>query len=1424
MAEFEGRGVRTRRLRVSHAFHSGLMEPMLEEFAAVAESVSYAEPAIGVVSGVTGRLAGVGELTDPGYWVRQVRDAVRFGDVVRTLRGEGVGLFVEAGPDGALTAMAADSAGEDVGLVALLRRDRDEEHTAVSALGRIHARGQGVDWAGFFAGRGGRRVGLPTYAFQHERFWLDAPELSGDASELGQEPANHPLLGAAVRLPDSDGVVVTGRLSLRSHPWLADHAVGGMVLLPGTAFVEMAIRAGDEVGAGLLQELVLEAPLVLPEQGGVRVQLVVSGEDDSGHRDVTVHSSPAAGAADSPWTVHARGVLASTSATPSEPSPWASQWPPAGAEAVDLEDFYPELSAAGLAYGPVFQGVRGAWRRDGEVFVEVALPEGVTADGFGLHPALLDAALHGLSLRHGADAGPMLPFVWSGVVLHAVGATGVRVRLEQTADDTASIELADATGSPVASVGSLVLRALSAEQLSGPALHDALFGLEWVPAAVPESASAGTWAVVGDGLGLELEGSVAVHPDLDDLARAVEGGAALPDNVVVACVPDRAAGEDVAEAARQAAHRALGLVQRWLDDDRFADGRLIVLTSRAVAAGGPADGRVDLVWAPVWGLLRSALAESPGRFVLADVDVVQGCGGLLVAGVASGESEFVVRGGEVRVPRLVRRSGSGSGLVVPTGVEAWRLDSEGEGTLDGLVFVERTDVTAGLGANEVRVGLRAAGVNFRDVLNVLGMYPGDAGLLGLEGAGVVLEVGAGVADLAPGDRVMGMFTGAFGPVAVADRRLVARVPEGWSFAEAATVPVVYLTAYYGLVDLAGLQPGESVLIHAAAGGVGIAAVQLARYLGAEVFGTASAGKWGTLRGLGLDDAHIASSRTLDFEAAFLQATDGRGVDVVLDSLAREFVDASLRLLPRGGRFVEMGKTDVRDADQVAADHPGVIYQAFDVLDAGLDRIQEMFQALDALFAQGALAPLPLVTWDVRRAPEAFRYLSQARHVGKVVLSIPQALDAAGTVLVTGASGALGGLVARHLVTERGVRNLLLVSRRGVEAPGTADLVAELEGLGAAVRVAACDVADRDPLAEVIASIEADRPLVGVVHTAGVVDDGVVGSLTPDRMDAVSRPKVDAAWNLHELTRELDLSLFVLFSSASGVMGSAGQGNYAAANTFLDALAAYRRGRGLPAVSLAWGLWERASAMTAGLEVADRERMARGGVIGLSDEVGLALFDAAESTGEALVVPVQLDMARLRNGPVPTLLQGLVRTSTRRAAEAGNRKTLLDRLATLPPEKRLEALLDLVRTQVAVVLGHRAASAIDPEQAFNTLGFDSLSAVEFRNQLGVATGLRLPATLLFDYPNAAALTKYVDAELNPGAETGDDSTTDRIRGILTSIPIERLRDAGLLDALLGLAGIQDGAREGRNNEPQVSIDEMDTESLIQMALDGEGDDE
>ncbi|MFF9352725.1 SDR family NAD(P)-dependent oxidoreductase [Streptomyces sp. NPDC014734] len=1353
-AGFEARGRKTKRLTVSHAFHSPRMDGMLDAFRQVAETLTYEAPRIPIVSNLTGDLVSAEEITDPGFWVRHVREAVRFLDGVRALEAQGVTTFVELGPDGVLTAMAQDCVtGDDASFAAALRAGRPEPEALVAAVARAHTRGAAVDWDAFFAGTGAAHVELPTYAFQRKRYWLRSPAGAvGDVESAGLGRADHPLLGAAVPLADSDGFLFTGRLSLETHPWLADHAVMGTVLLPGTAFVELAVRAGDQVGCDRLDELTIEAPLILPEHGALQLQIMVGAPLDAGHRTVELYSRARDAAVEEPWTRHATGVL--TTGAP-QPSFDLAAWPPPGAEAAAVEGLYEHLAQGGFAYGPVFQGLKAAWLRGDEVFAEVELPEDRRSEAaaFGLHPALLDAALHATFARKGGDEQGRLPFSWNGVSLHAVGAGTLRVHLSPVGADGVSLELADATGAPVAVVEHLALRPVAAGSLGGrtAAHHESLFRLDWAtvptPAASTDSVS---WAVLdGDGSAAPVAGAT-VHADVDALAAAVENGAEAPA-FVLAHLPARPVADDeVTEAVHTAVRDALVLVQRWLADDRFADSRLVLVTRGAVATQSDA-GVHDLAHAPVWGLVRSAQSENPDRLVLADLDDGT-TDDDLAAALASGEPQFALRRGTVHAPRLARVASAGA-MVPPADEPAWRLDILDKGTLENLTLLPTPEATAPLEPGQVRVAVRAAGVNFRDVLNALGMYPGDAGLMGSEGAGVVLETGPGVTDLAPGDRVMGMLPGGFGPLVVVDRRMIAPMPGGWTFAEAASVPIVFMTAYYALRDLADLRGGESLLVHAAAGGVGMAAVQLARHWGVDVFATASPGKWGTLRSLGLADDRIASSRDLAFEEKFREASDGRGVDVVLDSLAREFVDASLRLLPRGGRFVEMGKTDVRLPEEVAAACPGVTYQAFDLTEAGLDRIQEMLRELLELFDRGALTTPPITAWDVRQAPDAFRYLSQARHIGKVVLTVPAAWNPDGTVLITGGTGTLGGLVARHAVTERGARHLLLTSRRGERAAGAAELAAELRELGAEVTVAACDAADREALAAVLAAVPAEHPLTAVVHTAGVLDDGVVGSLTPERLAKVLRPKVDAAVNLHELTSDQDLADFVLFSSAAGTFGGAGQANYAAANSFLDALARHRHTRGLAATSLAWGLWAEASGMTGELDVTDKSRMSRSGVLGLSSDEGLALFDAAHRVGEALLVPMQLDLAPLAGAPVgmvPALLRGLVRGgTTRRTAETGtgtDAASLLERLVRLPEAERDAALLELVRTQVAVVLGHDSPDAVEASRAFKDLGFDSLTAVEFRNRLGAAAGLRLPATLVFDYPSPTALAGYLRDEL------------------------------------------------------------------------------
>ncbi|MBE8517270.1 SDR family NAD(P)-dependent oxidoreductase [Amycolatopsis sp. H6(2020)] len=1343
-AGFAAAGVRTKRLKVSHAFHSPRMDSMLDDFAAVARRLTYHPAERAVVSTVTGQVAGP-ELSTPDYWVRQVRASVRFADAVATLAGQGVRTFLEAGPDAVLSAMAADCLGEDVVAVPLLRRDRPEERTFATALAGLWVRGVPVDLAAAFTGA--RRVPLPTYAFQHRRYWPEVSAVAGDVGAAGLTDAAHPLLAATLPLAGGAGVVLTGRLSLATQPWLADHAVLGTVLLPGTAFVELAIRAGDQAGCPVVEELTLAAPLVLRERDAVAIQVSVGGPDDDGRRELTIHSR-LEGRDD--WTAHAAGVLAPAAAT--QPATLA-EWPPAGAEPVDVTGFYDTLAASGFGYGPAFRGLRAAWRLGEESYAEVALPE-QQAGAFGLHPALLDAALHALGLRDGAT-GPRLPFAWTGVTLHATGATALRVRLRPGAGDAVAVDVADATGTPVASVDGLVLRPVSAGQLRGPDGDDALFQVEWTPIPVPE-APGGRYAVIGpDPLGLAAglasAGTVESCVDLAELARRTEESGEEPQYVFSAIRHST--------QPRERAAFALELVRDWLADERFATARLVLVTRGAV---GAADGdRVpDLTAAPVWGLLRSAQFENPGRLVLVDLDDEDPRSAALLGAVASGEPQLALRDGRALAARLVR-AGSGT-LLQPPAEGDWRLDSTGRGTLQNLALVPNP-LPETLEPGTVRVAIRAAGMNFRDVLIGLGMYPGEP-LMGIEGAGVVLDCGEGVTGLAPGDKVMGFFPGSFGPRSVADQRMLAKIPDGWSFSEAASVPIVFLTAYYGLVDLAGLRAGESVLVHAGAGGVGMAAIQLARHLGAEVYATASPGKWDVLRASGLDDAHLASSRTTGFAELFREASGGRGVDVVLNALTNEFVDASFALMPRGGRFLEMGKADVRDADAVAAAHAGVRYQAFDLVEAGPDRIRELFTEVLALFEAGALTPLPVRTWDVRRAPEAFRFVSQAKHVGKVVLTMPPSFGD-GTVLITGGTGALGGLVARRLVSGHGVRDLVLLSRRGPDAPGAAELAEGLRELGADVRIVACDAADRRELAAVLAAIPA---LTGVVHAAGVLDDGVVASLTPERLNAVLRPKVDAALNLHELTRDLGLSAFVLFSSAAATLGSPGQGNYAAANAFLDALAQYRAARGIPAGSLGWGPW----ATDGMLREADLAKLARSAFVPFTAERGLDLFDVAAARPEPALLPLQLDPAALgAQSGLPPLFASLVRAPARRTASAavpGEGPSLAERLAGVPEADRGEFLLDVVRGHVATVLGHGSAADVEAGRGFLDLGFDSLTAVELRNRLTAESGLRLPATLVFDHPSPADLAAHLLAGLAPA-----DASVDTEAAVLAEL--ERLLD-------------------------------------------------
>ncbi|MGW4774986.1 SDR family NAD(P)-dependent oxidoreductase [Nocardia sp. NPDC004278] len=1056
--------------------------------------------------------------------------------------------------------------------IPLMRPDRPEPVSLLTAIGQLFVRGTAVDWAQVLDGRG-RPISLPTYAFQRQRFWL-APSQASDAAGLGLRSPEHPLLAGMLELPGTEGLVLTGRLSLVTHPWLADHAVWGRTIFPAAGFVELAIQAAASVESAGLRDLTVQAPLLIPDQGGVRIQVVVGRTDESGQRPVSIYSCGDGDSSDrtSIWTLHAEGALASTTAA-MEPTAAQdlTQWPPAGAVAADMVGMYDRLAARGFEYGPAFRGIRAVLQRNMELFVEAALPDLMADMGFGLHPVLLDALLHGvLAVEEdtGADGTIKLPFAWAGVTLHSSGARAIRARISGVGTDSITVYATDEDGRPVLSAESLVTRPVSREQLMiGRSVAGSLYEIVWEPATLDaaEPIAVTDWDAVGD-------------------AEAITGV------VMLRCTP--VPGETVT-AVHACAAAVLVVLQQWLSEDRFADTRLLVVTQGAVAL--PGETVTDLAASAVWGLVRSAQLENPGRITLVDTGEDSESLSQLPGVASTVEAEIAIRRDEVFVPRL----------------ERVRVEKTDRSATDTVESGAGSTAIASLAPGQLRVAVHAVGFDFRDRIS-LTADPADT--TGIGASGVVVEVGPEVPDLQVGDRVMGTFTGQVEPVSVTERRCVVRIPHRLNFAQAAAaIPVASATDFYSLADLANMYEG------------------------------------------------------------------------------------------------------------------------------------------------GLLKPPPVMQWSIDRISEAYRHFHRARHIAKIVLTYTHT-DPDETVLITGGTGGLGADFARHLVANHGVRRILLVSRQGPAAAGVDALSAELTSLGAHVEVAACDVSDRAAVDRLLAGVR----LSGVVHAAGVLDDGVIESLTPDRLDAVLAPKVDAAWNLHEATKDSHLSMFVLFSSVSGVLGAPGQANYAAANTFLDALAVHRRVLGLPAISLAWGSWTQSSGMAAGMRHADVTRARRRGVLPLSTDEGMALFDNALQVGGAAPIPVRLDLAALRalasGGALPPVFRELIGARPAEKGGAERRSKLRDRLATSRPDRQQPIALDAVRATAAVVLGHASPSAIDADRAFDELGFDSLTAVEFRNQLGDAADLRLPSTIVFDYPTPRALADFLLAELAGTPELRSDHPT------------------------------------------------------------------
>jgi malonyl CoA-acyl carrier protein transacylase len=1386
-------GIRSTPLVVSHAFHSPLMRPMIDEFAKVARSIRYSRASIPLVSNVTGTIAGP-EIASPEYWIEHISAPVRFAHQMESTARRGCTAYIEIGPKPVLLGMGRQCLSDSAAMwLPSLRPEANDWDTLVAALNALHAQGFNIDWRSFDRPYAPRRVPIPTYPFDRREYWIDV-------SPSGVMPKRtragvHRLLGDRVDLATGD-VVFNTALSAREPAYLVDHVVASEVLMPATGFIEMLLAAARELDMqhAVLEDVVLSAPLKLQDDKPVAVQVVVR-EGVNGAKHATIHSRSG-----DAWTLHVSASIRVAGATVSRKCD-APTFIATAQQVLDGGAHYARCAGRGIEFGTAFRGLTKLWRTEDEVLALVERPRGLRAAKEVFHPAVLDACLQATSAF--VDDGQQQPVIPLGITRVSIAGTAsdqlysnavLRNRSEN--GFTADVSIYATDGTFVAHIEGFACRRLSAIDTARDAIRRSLYQIEWEQAERQRVAveAKGTWLVVAE----------SAH-DVQPLVDKLQG----PNSrVILHCPSASEANQRIADLSNwietQTANDLAGIVycgrlgssaESQMLDTQHGAATLLALARGSAASAAPlvlvtrglhsvrgertnSDALCD---AASWGLARVIAREyAHRRCVRIDLDP-QATSALDADALArelmalDEEDEIALRGGHRFVARLNDASAAADRQRLP---QTLAIDKPGALEHLSLKPCERRTPAA----NEVEIEVRATGLGFRDVLNALGMYPGGPVPLGCECSGIVAAVGENVRDLRVGDAVFGVAYGSFSSFVTVPCDWVIRKPPQLSFEEAAALPSSFLTAHYTLLELAHLRRGQTVLIHAGAGGVGQAAIQVAQRVGAEIFATAgSPAKRDLLKTQGV--AHVFDSRTVEFAAEIRRLTAGKGVDVVLNSLAGEFLARSFDVLAEDGCFLEIGKRDILTPAEARERKPNARYFAVDLGEVSPQQpqvIQRMLRDIDAALRAGEYRALPTEAFSVTNASEAFRRMAQAKHIGKIVLVQPQmrrdAIRTDGTYLVTGGLGALGLNVAAALA-ERGAKHIALLGRRSPNERAN-EAISRLRDTGVDVRTYAADVADETSLARVLEELRSSgAPLRGIYHAAGVLDDGTLDTHDWPRFESVFAPKIRGAWNLHYLTQKDDLDHFVMFGAAAGVLGLPGQGAYAAANVFLDALAHFRHTRGQPALTIDWGAW--AGPGMAAKEAAALTLESRGLRPMSAEEGTAALWLAlARDTAELVVLPIdwQRFTSRLGSQARGSLLAKVSQTAnSEKSARATQQKVdLLTKFTASPPNRRHRVLSDFVVAQVRKAVGLPDDHPVDERQPLQELGLDSLMAVELRNELAAGTKVALPATFAFDYPNAEAISRYLFEKLSTGAQKPGGAAPSRETEAV-STEIDRLSD-------------------------------------------------
>ena len=1291
---------------------------MLAEFGEITRTVDYAEPQLKLVSNLAGEL-----LTDikADYWVEHVRQPVCFAQGMTTLAKMGIDTFIEIGPKPILLGLGQQCLSDQVErlwLPSLYPNQQSDWAQNLESLAKLHVRGGQIDWQAFDKPYPRRKLSLPTYPFQRKRYWVDRLTTTSR-----QRQAGHPLLGEQLQpLATNREIAFQNQISATYPAYLNDHQVYEQVIVPATAYLEMALSAGKQIYTGgyVLQNVTFLQPLVLSETSESTVQLVLSPADNGYQWQIFSLKQDI-----NEWQLHVSGELISLP-DENEGNDYSLQTLRQHcAEEIALSVYETSLPE-GIYFGPDFQGLTQLFRGEKEALGLIKLPESLVASEYQIHPVLLDCCVR-INPINQADDRPYLPFSCEQVKLFTNAPltsvwSYVKWQDEISGTRQMDITLFDEAGQVVAELSGFGLRQANRQAIIGSALRtDWLYELVWLDAPLPQKSpyadKPGRWLIVSEqtDLAKQLAQLLRIQGAEIEISTAYQLANSYQGVIYLAGLMQTT---DVPEMALDISSRVLELVKRLIQTETVPSLCLVT------------EGKVEQ--SVLWGFARTLMWEYP-QLNSRCVELKAGATAERLFDAiwyADGENQIRLDEGHQRqVARLEQLKLSALGA--NNQPYPFRVQLEQYGLLDSLQLVP--DHRQEPQANQVEVQVRAVGLNFRDVLNALGMlksyYPPELGFddpkkvpFGFESTGVIARIGDEVTEFQVGDDVIvWQYFGSLATFITVDSEQIGKKPKHLSFEEAATIPVTFLTAYYALIELADMRAGDKVLIHAAAGGVGQAAVQLAQYIGAEIFATASLPKWDFLKSQGID--HIMDSRTLEFADQLKELTHGKGVDIVLNSLNGEYIQKNFDVLAENGRFIEMSKIDIWDAEQAGSYRPDVKYAPFDLSETS---DMEFRTQLEELLVEKKISSLPNHVFSIEEVSEAFQFMAQAKHIGKVVLSMPaqqqptEHIKSNKSYLITGGLGGLGLKMAEWLVTQ-GATHLVLSSRRCGAAAQSA--IADLESKGTKIKVVKADVSQAEEVKNLLQTSQEFAPLKGIIHAAGVLDDGVVSQQTPARFVKVFAPKVLGTWYLHQYSQGIPLDFFVCFSSQTSLLGNGGQVSYASANAFMDTLMHQRNQKGLPALSINWGGWSEVG-------------MAKKLVEAISPKQGVELFGAllSQDVSQVGVFPNQWQKFSQK---LPSLAGFPVLSKLIKPKSTTSQSTL-QQLSQVSAKEQYEILKKHIKSEIELIVGTVPAD----EQNFFDLGMDSLMSIQLGNRLASELQLSLPAMVILQYPTLNSLSQFL----------------------------------------------------------------------------------